>query len=940
MSQLGRIGGGVLADNLERQNIDLAFKNLPNSTPVLFLDVSNRQVGFNTDILTPDRTLDVPTKIRSVGLNSDYASIPDYIIQNNLFDVLSGDILLDSENLIRSSGLGTSDLVIQNNAISSTESSDIELRPISSATVSIYSNLTINNNLYTPGNIVLQSSLIFGDQDSDTIVLDANIDSNLIPKEDSISSIGNSESLWKDFYVDLFNGQSFNTATISIGDFDNVALEQGNILYVSVNGNDSNRGEHQQNPLRTIRRALEIVESSSQAPTTIYVFPGEYSEITPLIVPENVTIKGTDIRNTIIIPDSTSDSEDVFLLNDSTTIEDITIKGFFYNSVGNTGYAFRFAPDAIIEKRSPYIKNISVITNGSNITNEDPRGFDSGDAGRGAYFDRSELNSSSPEASVLFYSATFITPGVDSIVLTNDIRVEWLNSFTYFANRGLYAINGAEVRSINSANVYGNFGIVADGANSLFYLIGHNFAYVGLGKRSDNDTSLKIEENEAVKLNGGKIYYNSIDELGKFKVGDVFFVNQETGETNLTGDDISFDGLSSINLVKDSSTTFIDFSKIDVGNLSFAGNTVFSLIGNINILSASDNINFTRNLSSDIANININKNLQLTEDLFASNLTLNGIATFSSYINSDIVPAQNLVYNLGSINNRWNTIHLTNIENNNISFDNNIISVLETDEDLNLTANGTGKVKLENIFFKSNRIDTTLSTIDFTTNNLEITSSKAIKIQTANSLLRDFSEGGIRLNTSDFVFEGFSDNAIIGFGGVYSADRQTSLTVNKYSNVISYKADDIAVGNVSLDRLFAIGISADQISMNANQIFINNSTSDLEILPNGSGIILINNVEYFDNVSILNKIQDEALTIGNTNNGYIKFNGTFGLAIPMSGEVNKSSSPALGETLYNTDLGQIEVWDGSAWIPSTGVEIPIEESEFEDITNEWTLILG
>ena len=40
---------------------------------------------------------------------------------------------------------------------------------------------------------------------------------------------------------------------------------------------------------------------------------------------------------------------------------------------------------------------------------------------------------------MLFHSATFITPGVDAIVTTNGARIEWLNSFTYFANRSIYA---------------------------------------------------------------------------------------------------------------------------------------------------------------------------------------------------------------------------------------------------------------------------------------------------------------------------------------------------------------------------------------------------------------------------------------------------------------------------------------------------------------------
>ena len=41
---------------------------------------------------------------------------------------------------------------------------------------------------------------------------------------------------------------------------------------------------------------------------------------------------------------------------------------------------------------------------------------------------------------------------------------------------------GAEVRSIASACVYGNFGIVGDGPGVLMYLISQNLAYIGVGK--------------------------------------------------------------------------------------------------------------------------------------------------------------------------------------------------------------------------------------------------------------------------------------------------------------------------------------------------------------------------------------------------------------------------------------------------------------------------
>ena len=103
---------------------------------------------------------------------------------------------------------------------------------------------------------------------------------------------------------------------------------------------------------------------------------------------------------------------------------------------------FRFAPNATVTSRSPYIQNVTVSTQGTTTSASDPRGFASGDAGGGAYIDGASVNSASNEAAMLFHSSTFITPGVDTITMTNGVRVEWLNSFTYFANRGLYAVNG------------------------------------------------------------------------------------------------------------------------------------------------------------------------------------------------------------------------------------------------------------------------------------------------------------------------------------------------------------------------------------------------------------------------------------------------------------------------------------------------------------------
>ena len=43
------------------------------------------------------------------------------------------------------------------------------------------------------------------------------------------------------------------------------------------------------------------------------------------------------------------------------------------------------------------------------------------------------------------------------------------------------------------------------------YLIGTNFAYIGLGKEVDNDPTQVIQAQETTELNGARVYFNSVD---------------------------------------------------------------------------------------------------------------------------------------------------------------------------------------------------------------------------------------------------------------------------------------------------------------------------------------------------------------------------------------------------------------------------------------------
>jgi hypothetical protein len=108
---------------------------------------------------------------------------------------------------------------------------------------------------------------------------------------------------------------------------------------------------------------------------------------------------------------------------------------------------------------------------------------------------------------------------------------------------------GGEIRSIASACVYGNYGAYGDGPGVLMYLISQNFAYIGTGKDSDNDPTVVIQENEVTELNNAKIRYSSVDHQGDFRVGDLFYINQQTGEVTFTSADLNIDTTTGISLL-------------------------------------------------------------------------------------------------------------------------------------------------------------------------------------------------------------------------------------------------------------------------------------------------------------------------------------------------------------------------------------------------------
>ena len=1349
MSQLGRISGQLLKDNLTRNGHDLTFDD-----DLLHLNVTDRRVGIkNTN---PQQELDVTGTTRTTDLEvTTQTDLGDITILGNTITSNTGILNLtngSSDHVAYQAKLVVDNIELENNVISTNgTNTTLEIRPNGIGSVDVYANTNVYGDVYVTGNIRADGNITVGDANTDNITINADVASNIIPDVDityklgdggtgyvegveftlgdvtltvsgsgttvtlsipaagpswvntliahtvgksyqialdgtpgiysvntlgswtgtnpktvsttndglvdgiyNVSSIRFDQKRWLDLWVKNVYTDAIVSGDITI-DGINLNSTQGKIYYVAANGNDTNAGQHQNDPFATVKKALSV----ATADDAVYIYPGTYVEQFPLVVPVGVDVRGSGIRSVKITPTTATRYNDAFLINGESTVEDITIADFFSGGnyfpvttagIGETslnvgtapfahtwvsggtitiggndysiiaavyshttgiltvnhagpdatssspvflsglifscnggnrvfpdnGYAFRFATDFTVTSRSPYIRNITVLTKGSVTSLSDPLGYNEGDAGKGAYIDGAYATALSKEASMLFHSVTFICPGVDVIVATNGARVEWLNSFTYYANRSMYLYSsndgfasdgktrvkivnktgtwsvgntlsyydtdgttilasgviesidgdfynidgrvlgfetpsdragktitvhgdaklstaqvkfgtaslaldgtgdyislasqpdfaygtgaftiemwvyrtvsgvvqilldqrtasptnyapfifigttnvitysdgaatvitgattvplnawshvavsrsgtstklflngsqegstytdtrnyiaspvsigmrfdgvgspftgyiddvriskgvarytttfpvpttaflgdastvlllhfngvnnstqiiddgntfqdirtsaggtasiidvvdysdfGVELRSIGSAAVYGNYGIYGDGPGVIAYLIGQNLAYIGNGAATTNDPNTVIQANEVVELNDAKIFYNSVDHKGDFRVGDLFYVNQATGEVSFTnsnvtiGTSLTFDNGSG-------SITYLDATKIETGDFRLSGNTVETLTQDFNVDSATNQINLQ-------SNVTVTGDLDVTGDVtVGGNVTIGNESTdtvrFVAGVDSDILPALDSQYDLGTPTERWSTLYSTTLVNADIQISTNVITTTNSNLDLTLQANGSGR-----IYVPSNNVEIT--------NNLTVNGTTDVQDLNVTGTLThvgDVTQTGNVTQTGDITLTGtftttgygqFADIKIdnnnisttigtndlvldaAGTGRVYVPDSDVEITQDL--TVDGY----IDVGSLNVDTtISSLTLTAGDIKLESNYITTLTGNNNLELRANGTGLIYVpsNNVQIDNNLTVLGTTNLATTNIG------------------------------------------------------------------------------
>jgi len=132
--------------------------------------------------------------------------------------------------------------------------------------VTATNDLSIGGNLTVTGNATISGNLTFGDADTDTITIGADVASHIVPDVDDTYDLGTSTKEWRNLYIDgTANIDSLvaDTADINAGTIDNTAIgattaSTGNFSTLSIGGT----------AITSTATELNIVDGSTTATAT------------------------------------------------------------------------------------------------------------------------------------------------------------------------------------------------------------------------------------------------------------------------------------------------------------------------------------------------------------------------------------------------------------------------------------------------------------------------------------------------------------------------------------------------------------------------------------------------------------------------------------------------------------------------------------------------
>lgn len=310
------------------------------------------------------------------------------------------------------------------------------------------------------------------------------------------------------------------------------------------------------------------------------------------------------------------------------------------------------------------------------------------------------------------------------------------------------------------------------------------------------------------------------------------------------------------------------------------------------------------NTSTPAADLHVNDTLRTTNLIVDNQFDIGKLHFSGNTISSDI---QTISFQPSGSD---PTIYHSKLRIDDIEITDNVISTIDTNADLTLEPNGTGKVDI--------RSDATVNGDLYVTGDINADGNVTI---------------GGNITIGDSLTDTITINAAIKSDLIPETDITYDLgsSTFKWRNIYSYEME--------VDILTLNDLNVGDIEISGNTISTKTNT-DLSIFGTGTGSVRLANFE-FDENTITNITPNGISRIIQTGTSYIKFEGTNGFVPPRGTDIQRPTSYAvLGMTRYNTTSKSLEVWDGITWASPAGASGAVSEFQANDISIAWALTLG
>jgi|MesohylFT_1024984.scaffolds.fasta_scaffold08424_2 hypothetical protein len=220
--------------------------------------------------------------------------------------------------------------------------------------------------------------------------------------------------------------------------------------------------------------------------------------------------------------------------------------------------------------------------------------------------------------------------------------------------------------------------------------------------------------------------------------------------------------------------------------------------------------------------------------------------------------------------------------------------------------------------------------------NMQVNGVSSLTYVTGNVLVDGNYIAGSVINLGDATTDTIS----------FTADGNSNLissTTNTYSlGSGSKKWNNIYATTLNGTSVNTTGAVLDGITLANNSIYSTVISNNVTISPLGTGNITFNGLVPFTGSNLnnnTNRVYNAPYYLLSTNDGYVNFAGTTAAVFPL-GTTAQRNTTITGTTRYNTDLGFLEIYNGTAWQNSNG-NISLADAQYmSDSAVIYDLILG